>query len=119
MITLMTTLMTTLFVVATAYTTSPSENGGYTRTATGTKLRPGIVAVDPKIIPLSRKGKKVLVFIPKWCKCKSCNHMNGWLPAEDTGGAIKGNRIDICMPSRKEAMLFGRKTLNIKVKVIK
>lgn len=68
-------------------------NGGYTGTALGTTLRPWhTAAVDPKVIPLG-----------------STIHVEGYgdLVAEDTGGAIKGNRIDICVPSHKEAMSMG------------
>lgn len=61
-------------------------------TATGTKATPGrTVAVDPDVIPL---GSKVFI--------------NGFeYTAEDTGGAIKGHRIDILFPSHQEALNFG------------
>ena len=45
-------------MTATAYTTSPSENGGYSVSAMGNPLRHGIVAIDPSIVPL---GSKVYV----------------------------------------------------------
>ena len=69
------------------------------RTATGTT--PGAnrtIAVDPKQIPLGS-----IVYI--------VNH--GYFIAEDTGGAIKGNRIDIFVDSHTEALQYGRKVANV------
>lgn len=67
-------------------------NGGYNKTATGTTLTPyKTIAVDPKIIPL---GSKV--------------EINGQIYiAEDTGGAIKGNKIDMCVSTHLEALQRG------------
>lgn len=61
-------------------------------TASGTKAVPGrTIAVDPTVIPLG-----------------STVYVNGIeYIAEDTGGAIKGNRIDILFPSHQEALEFG------------
>lgn len=86
-------------MTATAYSTSPSENGGYGVSAMGNTLGYGIVAVDPSIVPL---GSKVYVTSPdgSWTY--------GVASAEDTGGAIKGNRIDLCYPSN--AIAFGRRS---------
>ncbi|MGI6120196.1 MAG: ubiquitin-like domain-containing protein [Desulfosporosinus sp.] len=64
--------------------------GGITKT--GTSVRSGIVAVDPSVIPL---GKKVYV------------EGYGQALALDTGGAIKGNRIDLYMDSREAALSYG------------
>lgn len=88
-------------VTATAYTDSPSENGGHTTTAMGTPLRKGVIAVDPSVIPL---GTSVYVAAPdgSWSYGKAV--------AQDTGGAIKGNKIDLCIPSASEMRAFGRKT---------
>ena len=83
-------------VLATAYTAQTCT----ARTATNTKPRWGIVAVDPKLIPL---GSRIYI-----------KNM-GWFTAEDTGGKIKGKRIDIYYPTRKQAIRFGVKKLNIKV----
>lgn len=69
------------------------------RTATGRKAGTGIVAVDPRIIPL---GSKIEIF------------GMGTYIASDTGGAIKGNRIDIWMPC-KSAIIFGRRAVKIKI----
>ncbi len=79
-------------VVATAYATG-------TITATGTKPKGGTIAVDPKVIPYGTK-----VYIPKF---------NMTFTAEDCGGAIKGNKIDIFMGSKTEAYSWGRRTIDI------
>lgn len=89
---------------ASAYTNSPSENGGYTTTAIGDPLVFGMVAVDPNFLPLGTRIK-IDGFGETIFKCS------------DTGGAIKGNRIDILLGSKSEAMKFGRRS--VKVQVVK
>ncbi|EEL86723.1 enterotoxin [Bacillus cereus] len=96
-------------VEATAYTAHPSENGTYggrVLTAMGHDLTANpnmkVIAVDPKVIPL---GSKVWV------------EGYGEAIAGDTGGAIKGNRIDVLVGSDSNADSWGRKS--VKVKVIK
>ena len=86
-------------MTATAYSTDPSENAGYTVSAMGNPLGYGIVAVDPNVIPL---GSTVYVTAPdgSW--------VYGVASAEDTGGAIKGNKIDLCFPYNNDA--FGRRS---------
>lgn len=66
---------------------------GYGVTASGTRATPNrTVAVDPKVIPI---GSEVII--------------NGHTYiAEDTGGAIRGNKIDICVSSHSEAIQKGR-----------
>lgn len=86
---------------ATAYTPSPSENGGGHLTARGHKLVPyKYIAVDPKVIPYGTK-----VYIPEF----SNSPFGGIFIADDCGGAIKGNRIDVLLPNKKIANQFGRK----------
>ena len=70
------------------------------RTASGLPVGPGIVAVDPSVIPLGTR-----MFIP------------GYGPgvAADTGTAVKGNIIDLWMPSTAAARRWGRKTVTITV----
>jgi uncharacterized protein YabE (DUF348 family) len=85
--------MQAMTVVATAYT------GGGT-TAAGWQAGPGIIAVDPSMIPLGTK-----VYIPGI----------GVVRAEDTGGAIVGNRIDIWMASESDAANWGARTITIYV----
>lgn len=79
-------------VVATAYT-------GHGITATGTKPKWGTIAVDPSIIPYGTK-----VYIPQF---------NKTFIAEDCGGAIKGNKIDIYMNDETSVRNWGRKTIDI------
>lgn len=85
-------------MVATAYTNDPAENGGYSTTALGTPLRKGVIAVDRRLIPLGSKG-----FIPGV----------GFVSAEDTGGAIKGNRVDILMSSKYASSRWGIRNIKL------
>lgn len=86
-----------LDMVATAY--CPTDRGGRF-TALGLPVRRGIVAVDPRVIPL---GTKLFV--------------EGYGPAlaGDTGSAIKGNRIDLFVDSHKEALSYGRRRVQVYV----
>lgn len=74
-------------MTATAYSTHPSENGGWTVSAMGNPLGHGIVAVDPDVVPL---GSKVYV------ESADGSWVYGVASAEDTGSGIDGNRIDLC-----------------------
>ncbi|MDM5155897.1 cell wall-binding protein EntA [Bacillus sp. DX1.1] len=97
-----------LTVEATAYTAHPSENGGTyggrVLTAMGHDLTANpnmkMIAVDPKVIPL---GSKVWV------------EGYGEAIAGDTGGAIKGNRIDVLVGSDSAANNWGRKSVKVKI----
>lgn len=86
------------FMEATAYL--PTDGGGHGITATGVRARHGVVAVDPDVIPLGSQ-----VYIPGY----------GVALAADTGGAIVGNRIDLCMESYGDAMSFGRRSVKVYV----
>ncbi|WXR60537.1 3D domain-containing protein [Peptostreptococcaceae bacterium AGR-M142] len=96
-----------LKVSATAYHAGFESTGKrpgdkyYGMTRSGTQVRAGVIAVDPKVIPLGSK-----VYIKEYKKIYS---------AEDTGGAIKGNKIDIYYEDKDFVDRFGRKTLNIYV----
>lgn len=79
-------------VRATAYT--PYDPGCTGITATGIRADKGVVAVDPRVIPLGSK-----VYVPGY----------GVAIAADTGGAIKGNRLDVCYNSLSEAYTWGVK----------
>ena len=98
---------------ASAYDLSYQSTGkrpgdrGYGITASGTKARPGVVAVDPKVIPL---GTKLYI------ESLDGRADYGNAIAEDTGGAIKGNRIDLFFNSRSAALNFGRR--NVKVHIL-
>ena len=87
-----------LTMVATAY--AAGTGGAGWRTATGTGVYKGIVAVDPRVIPLGTK-----LYIDGY----------GSAVAADTGGAIKGNRIDLGFGSGSEAIQFGRRTVTVHV----
>ena len=93
-----------LDMTATAYTNSPAENGGYTTTATGAALVKGAIAVDPKVIPL---GTRLYI------ESSDGTYVYGYGVASDTGGAIKGSRLDLCMDSYSEAIQFGRRTVKV------
>ena len=87
---------------ATAYT--HYDAGCDTTTATGSKVRWGVVAVDPKVIPYGTR-----MFITN----KSGGYVYGLATAEDCGGAIQGKRIDLYMPTLKEAFAFGRQDCTV------
>ncbi|MCR8744062.1 SH3 domain-containing protein [Romboutsia lituseburensis] len=82
-------------------TVNASAYSGHTITATGTTPKWGTIAVDPSVIPYGTK-----VYIPMFDKV---------FIAEDCGGAIKGNKIDIFMNSEQECVNFGRKNIEIKI----
>jgi peptidoglycan DL-endopeptidase CwlO len=81
----------TITVTSTGYTL-----GG--RTATGIPTAPGVVAVDPSVIPLGTR-----LTIPGY----------GVGVAADTGGAVHGNVIDLWFPTRQRALAWGRQTVTI------
>lgn len=89
-------------VEATAYTADCAGCSGVTATGVNLKDNPDskVIAVDPNVIPL---GSKVYV------------EGYGYATAEDTGGAIKGNRIDVFIPSQAQAEDWGRKTVTVKI----
>ena len=76
----------------------PSDGNGYGITATGTRAGHGTIAVDPRVIPLGTR-----VFIPNY----------GHAVAADTGGAIIGDRIDLCMETFEECYNFGRRNVEV------
>jgi len=90
------------FVVAPqAYTATAYSLRG--RTASGRPVSRGLIAADPSILPL---GSRVRVEAGSW---------TGEYVVADTGGAVKGRRIDIWTPSTREAMQFGRRTVKLTV----
>lgn len=84
---------------------SPSDPG-YGITATGIRAVYGVVAVDPRVIPL---GTRLYI------TSTDGSYVYGYATAADTGGAIKGNRIDLCFSSRNEALCFGRRDVKVYV----
>lgn len=90
---------------ATAYDASYESNGPWGPiTATGKPLDSGMVAVDPRVIPL---GTKLYI------ECPNGTWVYGYSVAEDTGGAIKGNKVDLFFHSPYEVRQFGRRTANV------
>lgn len=73
------------------------------RTATGGSVRRGIIAADPRVLPL---GTRVEISAGAW---------SGTYTVADTGGAVKGRKIDVWVPNLSEARRFGRRTVHIKV----
>jgi 3D (Asp-Asp-Asp) domain-containing protein len=69
-----------------------------TQTRRGRYVRAGIVATDPKLFPLSR-----------YVELYVGNRYMGRFLIDDTGLKIKGNKIDIWMPTCREARIFGRR----------
>lgn len=84
---------TSITYVATAY----ALRG---KMANGQGVHQGAIAADPRILPLG-----TVVYIEGM----------GTFTVKDTGGAIKGNRIDIWMPSHSQAIKFGRRTVRLRV----
>lgn len=89
-----------LTVNSTAYTPDAGRSNPSFRTATGRPARQGMVAVDPRVIPMNS-----LLYIEGY----------GWAVAADTGGAIKGQKIDVCLESRSDALQWGRRKVRILV----
>ena len=87
-----------LKMVATAYTAGCTGCSG--TTASGRPAGHGVVAVDPRVIPLGTR-----LFIPGY----------GHAFAGDTGGAIVGNRIDLGFDSHRDALTFGRRPIVVYV----
>lgn len=87
-------------MVATAYYPGPESCGKYADgyTYTGKKAGYGVVAVDPRVIRLGTQ-----LYIEGY----------GRAEAADIGGAIKGNKIDLCYETYKEALRFGRKKIKV------
>lgn len=85
-----------LIMTASAYTAYDDGCGGITYR--GNTLRRGLVAVDPNVIPLGTR-----LYIPGY----------GFAIADDIGGAIRGNRIDLAFESRSEAFQFGVRRITV------
>ncbi len=81
---------------ASAYSSQDPGNSKYT--ASGNLLKHGYVSVDPDVIALGTK-----LYIEGY----------GYAVADDIGGTIQGNRIDLAMDTRAEALQFGRKSVKV------
>lgn len=78
----------------------PGDGNGDGITALGIPATYGVAAVDPRVIPLGTR-----LYVEGY----------GEAIAADTGGAIKGSKIDLCMESYDDAMSFGRRNVNVYV----
>ncbi len=87
-----------LLMNASAYSRFDAGNSSYT--CRGSLVRKGIVAVDPNVIPLGTR-----LYIPGY----------GYAIADDTGGAIRGNNIDLAFDSHAEAIQFGRQRITVNI----
>lgn len=85
--------------LATAYDDTPASQGKWVgKTATGMKPRVGVIAVDPKIIPLKTK-----LYVEGYGECI----------AGDTGGDIKGKRLDLFFNTPSEVSKYGRRDVKV------
>jgi 3D (Asp-Asp-Asp) domain-containing protein len=98
----------TVRVQATAYTSGPESTGkrpghpAFGVTSTGARARAGrTIAVDPRMIPL---GSRIDIA-----------GIGGEFIAEDTGGAIRGRRIDLYMDDVDDALEWGVREVEIQV----
>lgn len=97
---------------ATAYTLDPAECGGklpgdplYGITRSGLPAERGLIAVDPSVIPL---------FTKVYIETAEGHFIDyGMSIAADTGSAIIGNRIDLYMEEKSEALLWGRRDVRV------
>lgn len=93
-----------LTMSATAYTANYECTGkspgdaNFGVTASGIKAKSGVVAVDPKVIPLGTE-----LYIEGY----------GYAIAGDTGSAIKGNKIDLYFDSYSHCLQFGRQNVTV------
>ncbi len=96
----------TISMRSTAYTSASACTGknpgdrGYGITASGMKAQYGVVAVDRNVIPLGTK-----LYIEGY----------GYAVAGDTGGAIKGNKVDLYFDSYSECIRYGVKDVTVYV----
>lgn len=73
------------------------------RTRSGVHVRRGVIAADPRVLPL---GSVVQIKAGTW---------SGVYTVHDTGGRIKGNIIDVWVPTTREARQFGRRAVKVHV----
>ncbi|NLG84996.1 MAG: DUF348 domain-containing protein [Firmicutes bacterium] len=89
-----------LEMISTGYDPGPESCGinakGITRT--GARATYGVVAVDPRVIPLGTR-----LYVEGY----------GFATALDTGSAIKGKRIDLCFDTYREAIMYGKRKVKV------
>jgi len=91
----------TFLIPAQNYTATAYSLRG--RTASGKPVTRGLIAADPRVLPI---GTRVRVDAGPW---------SGEYLVADTGGAVRGRRIDIWTPTSREAMRFGRRLVKLTV----
>jgi 3D (Asp-Asp-Asp) domain-containing protein len=91
-------LPTTMRLVATAY----CDKGP---TKSGVRTQMGIVAADPRVLPL---GTVLRIVAPH-------QSYEGIYTVMDTGTAVKGRTLDIFMPSCARAVRFGRRRVSVRI----
>lgn len=89
-------------VRASAYT--HTDEGCDFITSTGSRVHVGTVAVDPRYIPY---GTRMFIM------ARSGSYVYGISEAEDCGGAIKGDRVDLYLPTYEACMEFGRRVCTV------
>ena len=95
--------MTPEVVTMNASAYSADECGGNTATASGARARVYYtIATDPRYYPMG-----TIIYIPYFADYPN----GGWFIAQDTGGAIKGNKIDVFMSNISDCNRFGRRNL--------
>ncbi|MCT4632299.1 MAG: 3D domain-containing protein [Firmicutes bacterium] len=101
-----------IIMEATAYDLSYESCGKYPDhpeygiTYSGTRAKPGVVAVDPRVVPLRSK---------LYVESLDSTRDYGFSSAEDTGSAIKGNKIDLFIGVKKDALRYGRRKVRVYV----
>ena len=90
-------------IVVPAQTYSATAYSLRGRTASGQTVTRGLIAADPRVLPL---GTRVRLEAGQW---------SGEYLVADTGGAIRGRKIDIWTPSTREAMHFGRRAVKLTI----
>ncbi len=82
----------------TGQATGRTSTGAPAVAGEGSRNNPHIIAVDPRVIPLHS-----MVYIDGY----------GYAVAKDTGGGVRGNKIDILFATHQEALRFGRRSLKV------
>lgn len=89
----------TLTVSSTAYSYAQAGLSYFTATGIDLRVNPNVIAVDPSVIPLN-----TMVEVEGY----------GYVIAGDTGGAIKGNKIDVHFPTVAQCTQWGRKNVTVR-----
>ncbi|HEY0006857.1 MAG TPA: 3D domain-containing protein [Pyrinomonadaceae bacterium] len=93
----------TASVSSTAQSYTATAYNLYGRTASGGPVRQGIIAADPRVLPL---GTRVGL---------DAGPYSGEYVVADTGGSVRGRKIDVWVPSAREACRFGRRSVRLTV----